>query len=174
MKSFMSGRLFLSAAVLIAAFVFLAGCQQQPPDASQKLKPLVDKWVEIWNTGNLDELDAIIGPNFVRHVNLSPDVVGLDALKKAISGLRAAYPDLKLVVDDEIYAENKCAARWILTGRNTGPGEMSPTGKPVKIWGFGALHFADGKIAEEWVAYDNLALMQQLGVAVSPPSGQKK
>ena len=174
MKSFMTGRLFLSAAVLIAAFVFLAGCQQQPPDASQKLKPLVDKWVEIWNTGNLDELDAIIGPHFVRHVDLSPDVNGLDGIKKAISGLRSAYPDLKLVVDDEIYAENKFAARWILTGTNTGPGEMPPTGKPVKIWGFGVLHFADGKIAEEWVAYDNQSLMEQLGYTMMLPKGGKK
>jgi steroid delta-isomerase-like uncharacterized protein len=174
MKSFIGGRLFLSASVLMTAIVFLAGCQQPQQDPSQKLKPILDKWVEVWNTGNLDELDAIIGPSFVRHVNLDPDVVGLDALKKNVSAIRSAYPDAKLVVDEEIYTENKFVGRWTLTGTNTGAGEMPPTGKPIKIWGFGELHFADGKIAEEWTAYDNLAFMKQLGFAVTPPSGQKK
>jgi steroid delta-isomerase-like uncharacterized protein len=174
MKSFMAGRLFLSASVLITAFVFLAGCQQQPPDASQKLKPLVDKYVEVWNTGNLDELDAIVGPHYVRHANLAPDVDGVDGLKKVISGFRTAYPDLKLTSDEEIYAENKATLRWTLTGTNTGPGEMPPTGKSIKLWGLGTAHFADGKIAEEWAAYDNQSLMEQLGYTMMPPKGGKK
>ena len=155
---------------LFVSTVILLGCQ--PPDASKKLKPVVDKYVEVWNTGNLEQLDAIIDPKFVRRVNLIPDVNGVDGLKKVISGFRAAYPDLKIVVDDPIYSENSFACRWTFTGTNTGPGEMPPTGKPVKIWGLTIAHFANGKLTEENVAYDNHAFLEQLGVMMPP--GEKK
>ena len=162
-----------SSLALVMMIVFLAGCQQQQPDASQKLKPIVDRFIKVWNTGNLDELDAIIDSRFVRRVNLLPDVEGIDGLKKVISGFRTAYPDFKIVVNDEVYAEPKSAARWTVTGTNTGSGEMPPTGKSVKVWGITFLHFADGKITEEWVGYDNQSLVEQLGYKMASPSGSK-
>ncbi|OGU71005.1 MAG: hypothetical protein A2V93_02605 [Ignavibacteria bacterium RBG_16_34_14] len=170
MKSLIRKVLFLNISILIATFVFIAGCQQQKPDPSQELKTLVDKYIEVWNNGNLSELDAIMDSNYVHHSNQSPDV-DIDDLKKVISGFRTAYPDVKLVWEDEIYSENKSAGRWIFTGTNTGPGEMPPTGKSVRIWGESILHYANGKITEEWTVYDNQSLMEQLGYTMMPPSG---
>ena len=40
---------------------------------------------------------------------------------------------------------------------------MPPTGKKIKIWGITILHFANGKISREIVAYNNQALIEQLG-----------
>ena len=158
--------------VLIATVVMTSGCQQKP-DPSLKLKPLVDKYVEVWNGGSLEGLDAIIDPHFVRHANLQPDVESVDGIKKVISGLRAAYPDVKIVLTDWIYSENESAGRWSLTGTNTGAGEMPPTGKSVKVWGTSILHFASGKMTEEWVAFDNQSFMEQLGYTMTPPSAAK-
>jgi steroid delta-isomerase-like uncharacterized protein len=174
MKSFVGARPFFSASVLMIAIVFLAGCQQQPPDPSQTLKPIADKYVEVWNTGNFDELDSIFDQNFVRRANLLPDVNGIDGLKKLMSGFRTAYPDLKIVLTDEVYSDNESAARWTFTGTNTGPDEMPPTGKSVKVWGISILHFANGKITEEIVAYDNQSFMEQLGYTMMPPKAAKK
>jgi len=157
---------------LIITVVLMAGCQQKP-DPAQTLKPVVDKYVEVWNSGKLEGLDAIIDPHFVRHVNLQPDIEGVDGAKKVISGFRTAYPDLKIVVDDPIYSENASAARWTFTGTNTGSGAMPPTGKAVKIWGISILQYANGKITGEWVAYDNQSFMEQLGGTMTPPSGSK-
>jgi steroid delta-isomerase-like uncharacterized protein len=158
--------------LLVIAVVMTTGCQQKL-DPSQTLKPLVDKYVEVWNGGNLEKLDAIVASNYVYHSNQSADVNGIDGLKKVISGFRTAYPDLKLVVDDGVYAENASAGRWTLTGTNTGAGEMPATGKSVKIWGISILHFANGKITEEWVGFDNQSLMEQLGYTMTPPSRSK-
>ena len=138
------------------------------------MKPLADKYVEAWNTGNLDGLDAIFDPRFVRRANLLPDVQGADGLKKVMSGFRTAYPDLKIVLTDEVYSGNEAAARWTFTGTNTGSGEMPPTGKSVKIWGLSILRFANGKITEEIVAYDNQSFMEQLGYTMTPPATPKK
>jgi hypothetical protein len=61
------------------------------------LKPLVSKYVESWNSGNLGQLDPIIDMNFVYHSNQSPIVNGIDELKKVITNFRSAFPDVKLV-----------------------------------------------------------------------------
>lgn len=159
-------------AVCIAVLIY-AGCQQQK-DYSKELKPLFDKYYEVWKTGNLDELDAIVDPNFVRHADAGSSVKGVEELKKMIQGFRTAFPDLQVTSDEEIYTENKFAGRWTFTGTHTGPGEFPPTGKTVKVWGNNIIHFKDGKIVEEWDAFDNVPFYEQLGFTIMPPKNEKK
>jgi len=47
---------------------------------------------------------------------------------------------------------------------------IPPTGKAVMQTGIDILHLAGGKVIERWGEFDNLGLMQQLGVI--PASGQ--
>ena len=174
MKSIIKKVLLLNLSVLIISIVFITGCQQQNPDTSKEFKPVLDKFVEVWNNGNYDELDALLDPGFVRIVNHIPDVEGIAGMKEAMSGFRTPFPDLKLTIDTEIYADNIAAARWDFTGTNTGPGEMPPTGKSVSAWGISILHFANGKITKEIVAYDEKSFMEQLGYTMTPPSGAEE
>ena len=51
---------------------------------------------------------------------------------------------------------------------------MPPTGKPVNFWGVSILHFANGKITEEWASFDTQSLMKQLGFTMMPPAAEKK
>ena len=159
---------------LIIALIFTAGCQQQKPDASVELKPIVDKLEDAWNGRNIDALDAIFAPDFVRIVNNQPEAHGVEGYKKAIADFRTAYPDLKLTLDNTIYGESGGATRWVLTGTNTGPGRMPPTGKSVNIWGLSIVYVANGKVTKEIVAYDNQELMEQLGYTMMPPAPEKK
>jgi steroid delta-isomerase-like uncharacterized protein len=155
------------------AFIVFSGCQQQKHDSSQELKPIVEKYTEVWNNGNVAELDNIMDSNYIYHSNNSPEVNGIDGMKKVITSLRTAYPDLKLAIEDTLFSENKVAARWHVTGTNTGPGEMPPTGKPVDFWGIAIVHIANGKLKEEWTSNDNQSLMEQLGFTMNPPSNKK-
>lgn len=173
MKSLIKKFLFLNLS-FIAAFVLLAGCQQQKPDPSEEMKPIVDKLADAWNGRNIDALDAIFAPDFVRIVNNQPEANGVEGYKKAIADFRTAYPDLKLTLDNTLYAENGGATRWVLTGTNTGPGQMPPTGKSVNIWGLSIVHITNGKVTKEIVAYDNQVLMEQLGYTMMPVSTEGK
>lgn len=157
----------ISFAVL-CLIIFVVGCQQQK-NYSAELKPLVDKYLEVWNTGNVDELDAVMNENFVRHAGAT-SAEGLDNIKKLVAGTRTAFPDIKLVLDNEIYSENRFAARFYFTATNTGPGQFPPTGKPVEVWGVTISHFENGKLTEEWVGYDNQSFMEQLGFTMVPPT----
>jgi predicted ester cyclase len=170
MKQFINAFLKAGSLFLIIAVVLTSGCQQPQKDYSKELKPLADKYNQAWQTGNVDGLDAIFDPNFVRHADKGSSADGLENLKKVIKAFKAAYPDLKLVFSEEFYAENQYAGHWSFTATNTGPGEIPPTGKPVSQWGINIIHFKDGKIVEEWDAFDNVPLLEQLGYTITPPS----
>ena len=59
--------------------------------------------------------------------------------------------------------------------RGTHQGELmgiAPTEKQIELKGITIHRFEGDKIAEEWERYDNLGLMQQLGVVGEPgPTG---
>src|SRR3972149_12096860 len=173
MKQLINTILKASSLFLIITFVFSTGCQEQK-DYSKELKPLVDKYSEAWKTGNVDGLEAIFDPNFVRHADKGSSANGLENLKKVIAAFKAAYPDLKLVFTHEFYAENQYAGHRSFTGTNTGPGEIPPTGKSVSQWGINIITLKDGKIVEEWDGFDNVPLLEQLGFTVMPPTVKKK
>lgn len=159
---------------LIIAVIFTTGCQQPKPDPSVELKPILDKGIAIWNTGNFDEVDAVWDENVVRSESDLPDVKGIDGIKNVVTAFRTAYPDMKLTADEEIYAENRITIRWNLTGTNTGPGAIEPTGKKINIWGMSILHFANGKLTREYVGYDTQSLMKQLGYLMMMPMSVEK
>lgn len=155
---------------LVLVFLVATGCQQ--PDAAQKLKPIVEAYAEVWNTGNLNALDAIIDPQFVRHTSPAGTIsaAGLDSLKKVIANLRTAYPDFHVTLDEEIYFGEKAVVRWSYIATNTGAGNFPPTGKRVKSTGIDILRIKNGKIVDDWAEADNLFLMQQLGFTLTAPS----
>ncbi len=130
---------------LVAIFFIATGCQQ--PDASKELKPIGDAYVEAWNTGNLDPLDAIIDSQFVRHVSSASKTgaVDLDSLKSVISNFRTTYPDMHVTLEEEIYAGDKSVARWTYTATNTGPGIIPPTGMKITATGISIIHYKKWK-----------------------------
>ncbi|MBN2345170.1 MAG: hypothetical protein JXO51_02190, partial [Candidatus Aminicenantes bacterium] len=53
--------------------------------------------------------------------------------------------------------------RWTIraTGKN---------GQKMNVMGISMLHFADGKIKDEWISSNDLLWMQQLGYQLLPPA----
>jgi predicted ester cyclase len=65
---------------------------------------------------------------------------------------------------------------WIFTmsGTITGAfrtplGELPPTGKSFRLSGVAVDRVVEGKIAEEWVYYNVLDILQPLGFTLAPP-----
>jgi steroid delta-isomerase-like uncharacterized protein len=153
-------------AVVLLLVVLAAGCT--PPDPSLKLKPLADAYAEVWSTGDLGRLDAIVDVGFKRH-SAKTGADGLDSLKRVISNMRNLYPDFKVVGDDAVYSEGKMASRWTWTGTHSGAGNPALQGKKVRNLGSSFFRVVNGKLVEEWVHTDNLSVMTQLGFTVAPP-----
>jgi len=124
-------------------------------------------WEDAYNQGNLDALDEVVGPNYVRHQPPFPDIVGLGALKKFVADGRAAYPDCQLMIAKIIIEGDWSASLWTFEGTQTGVSPATgapPTGKHAKLDGCTMSRVEGGKSVEEWALGDWLGFLQQLGV----------
>ncbi|MHC4145534.1 MAG: ester cyclase, partial [Planctomycetota bacterium] len=120
-------------------------------------KTVVERRVELWNTGDLAVADEIFATDFVSHVPHYPDVSDLESYKAEVINTRTAFPDFHAEVHDMIAEGDKVACRF--TNRYTGP-----TGKQVTATGITIDHFVDGKIVEEWWSVDTMGVMEQFGM----------
>ena len=147
---------------LIISGLLFVSCQ--PKDYSAEYKPVTDAFMEAWNTGDVDGLDAILDPNFVRHD--IPTAPGgdqdIDSLKAGIAQTRIQFPNFNVALVDEIYSENKAAIHWLVTAD-------APGGGRLEVYGSSINRFVNGKLAEEWVYYDNQAVSVSMGATVIPP-----
>jgi predicted ester cyclase len=115
-------------------------------------------------SGNLDAIDAHLAAGYTYHGPSGPprDAAGT---KAQVSEYVKAFPDLKFTVDFQFANGEYTAARLVVTGTNTGPmGDMAPTGKPVSVTITNIMRIVDGKIVEEWENFDELGMMQQIGL----------
>ena len=123
---------------------------------------------EVFNQGNLDIADELIGANVVEHQQqpgVTPGAAGPELVKQIARFFRFAFPDLHIAVDDLVAEGERVAARVTISG--THQGEMmgiAPTGKRVEIRSIDIIRFEDGKAAEHWGETDIMSMMQQLGV----------
>jgi predicted ester cyclase len=85
----------------------------------------------------------------------------------------AAFPDLRMKVEDAFASGNKAVARVRFTGTHRGELMGIPaTGKSVDVPVIDIMAFNDaGLVSEHWGVFDAMALMQQLGVIEGPPAG---
>ncbi len=125
---------------------------------------------EAFEKGNLATVDEVIADNFIEHTPMPKVPANRAGLKQTVTMYRAAFPDLRMRIEDIVEEGNKVAVRLVTHG--THKGELlgiAPTGRTITVNEEHFLRFADGKIAEHWGIEDNLALMQQLGVVKAPP-----
>src|SRR6202163_179770 len=121
---------------------------------------------EVWNKGNLQVTDELFTPNYAHHDASTPDFGrGPDSEKKRATLYRTAFPDIHLTIEDVIAEGETVMTRWSCRGTHKGDlNGTAPTGKHVTISGVTVVRVSNGKIAEGYVNWDALGLMQQLGV----------
>jgi steroid delta-isomerase-like uncharacterized protein len=124
---------------------------------------------EVLNQGNIDAAGEFFREDMVEHVPLPGQGPGLDGLKDVLRGLRAAFPDMHWVIQEQISEGDKVLSRFEWTGTHCGPFLGVPaTNRPVKVWGMVIDRLEDGKIKETRIIMDTLGLMMQLGAIASP------
>ncbi len=124
---------------------------------------------EVWSKGNLAVADEIFAPDYVSHQHSHAggpqDVRGREALKTFVLEFRQAFPDFYDIVEDQVAEGDKVVTRFTSVGTQRGPlMGIEPTNKQVRWSGIAIDRVVGGKIAEEWVSWDMMGMMQQLGV----------
>jgi len=140
-----------------------------PADMASTMEA-INTFIEVWCDGDYDKLDAVVAENFQRISPMeSSDAEGLDGIKQVMETLRTAYPDARVVADKVDAYTGGAVVHWTFSGTNTGPGDQPPTGQAVKLQGLTTIAMEDGKIAEEYVRFDVLSWMEQLGYTLQAP-----
>ena len=121
------------------------------------------------NNADFDLASRILTANFWDHGNPPDEPKGVEGLRRFLSMLATAFPDIKVEVREMLAEGDLVAVRLKVSGTHTGIllGKIPPSGKRA-IWsGMDFLRVSDGKIVERWGVRDLLGLMQQIGAVKS-------
>ena len=125
---------------------------------------------ELLSDGRFELAEQLYAKDFVNHglhrnIDLAED-------QAALKGWHQAFPDITIVPEKLIAEGDLVTVYWIARGTNTGEGNGLPaTGKKVEQSGITIWRIVSGKIKEEWSAFDQLSVMQQLGLLANPKPG---
>ena len=132
-------------------------------------KALVHRFFEAFNAGDLDAAVAVFAPNAVVHNSGAPDPLNLEGFGQLAGVFLAAFPGGQHSIDDIVVEGDKVVTRITYRGAHTGDlMGMPPTGKHVAVSAMTIDKIANGKIVETWRLFDQMSMMQQLGVIPAP------
>jgi steroid delta-isomerase-like uncharacterized protein len=128
---------------------------------------------ELLNAQDLDGFAELLADDFVEHEAIEGVPPTKEGVKQFFAMYIAAFPDLRMEVEDMTSSSDKVWSRVRCTG--TQQGElmgMAPTGKSVDVQAIDIVQFGDdGRATAHWGITDTMTMMQQLGaIPESPPA----
>jgi steroid delta-isomerase-like uncharacterized protein len=141
---------------------------------SEANKELSRRFTELFSTGDEALADEILSPDVVFHGAVGDgELRGADAITAFVAGYRRAFPDARSTVEDQVAEGDKVVTRWRARGTHRGQlGPIAATGKEFEMNGVTIERIEEARIAEVWVARDELGLLRQLGALPEPePAG---
>jgi len=125
----------------------------------------------LWNRQDYSALSEYYQDDFSFRGPTERAFCGARPYREMLLGLKSAFPDLQLQVDEVYWMGNDkegylTSERWSATATHMGPGLYGePTGREVQIWGITQHRLIDGKIVSEWMLFNELDLMMQIAAA---------
>jgi predicted ester cyclase len=121
-----------------------------------------------YNSHDAKGVAAYNAPDLVYHDMVMPADQTAKESDAGVQEFFRAFPDAKLAPESIWGAGNYVVATGRFEGTNKGPlptmGIKKPTGKAVSARYLDIARWEKGKIKEEWLFYDGLAFMGQLGL----------
>jgi len=109
-------------------------------------------------------LERLVAPTWVNHDPSLPPMQGHEGIRQLSGMFHTAFPDVRMEFEDVLADGDKVAARFCMTGTNTGSFMgMPPSGKSINVTATGIFRLRDGKVTDNWVNLDVMGLMQQVG-----------
>jgi ketosteroid isomerase-like protein len=158
----------LLLSLLLAAFPALA---QEPapgpePGSPEANKAVVRRYLQALGGGSLDDLDQVIGPDFIDRTPGASKVQGPNAIRDSQKRARELFEGIRYSVGDLVAEGDRVAALYTVRATRKG---AKVDGKPVEVIGITLFRIADGKIRETWIVNDQLELFHQLGFTIQSP-----
>lgn len=119
------------------------------PAAAQNLAAMIQNGNEqLLNRGNLAVIPDIFAANYIAHGETG---TGPDVIRKFITELRTAFPDIHVEV--QVLSEQGNRITWLRTARGTQRGAfmgVPASGRTITWQDMVVTRYEGGKVAEEW------------------------
>ena len=135
------------------------------PGSLDENRAIVTRYVYEVNMQNYDAFDEFVIEDYVDHDPIPGQQPGREALKAAYKIFSDAFPDVWFTFEDLIAEGDMVVGRGVIEGTHTGEFMgIPPTNKTIKWTGTRMFRVRDGKVAEGWINFDLLGVMQQMGM----------
>jgi predicted ester cyclase len=123
-----------------------------------------------FNANDLDVWDEVCAATFVnRDPGLPTPDADLSTIKRTIGMMLAAFPDIRSAEEGLIADGDTVATRRTMQGTHQAEFiEIAPTGKAVAFTGIWLARLQGAQMQEQWVAFDALGLLRQIGAIPEP------
>jgi steroid delta-isomerase-like uncharacterized protein len=129
------------------------------------IKSLNQRWIKAFNDRDWKTESAVRGANFRAYLSGTKEPLDNAAWSGFMVAFTTGFPDSRISIESCIAEGDTVVTRWTLTGTHQGVfQEIPPTGRPVKFAGLELNRVIDGRFVEHWSMFDNVALLQQIGV----------
>jgi steroid delta-isomerase-like uncharacterized protein len=157
----------LTLALVLLAFTPFSLAAASAPQSSVPSAPEQNESVarrvfdEIFNQGRFQTADEIYAPDFVNH-GLHRDF-SLQEDQAAARWEKTTLPDMTITVDLITAEEDLVTVVWTARGTNTRSlGWLPATHVHIELRGITVWRIVDGKIREEWTAFDSSQIARQV------------
>ncbi|HMD90068.1 MAG TPA: ester cyclase [Anaerolineaceae bacterium] len=131
-------------------------------------KSVLRNLLTAFEKGDTENVGKYFAANWVNHDPSLPPMEGLEGAKQLIN-LWSAFSNRKVTVEDSLAEGDRVAMRFSIDGTHTGAFMgIAPTGKKIHVTASGIFRVVDGKATDNWVNFDAMGLLQQLGAAPMP------
>ena len=132
---------------------------------SAESKAVFQKFVDGLNAKDADAIGQIMSANFIDHDLPPGQEPGIEGMLSMMRGFFAAFPDLKVTINQLIAEGDLVAATMTTEGTQTGEFMGMPaSGKKISMTEMHMVRVVDGKAVEHWGVADAMGMMQQLGL----------
>ena len=152
----------LQLVALIAA-LFLAGTSGPATAAPVNARVMTSQFFElVLAQGDVAAMAAIVAPDAMLHTP-EGDFRGHTGLSAFSDRLGSSFSGLAFTIGDTAIEGDYAAVQWAMSGTHTGDYlGVASTCTGFSVTGIAMLRFDDSRIAEQWIEYDRMALVQQL------------
>ncbi len=114
---------------------------------------------------NWDKVVGLLSPDYFSYSAGAPGPFSREEQGAAMRSAVAAFPDLKITIQEQIAEGDKVMSRLSTTGTHLGDFQGMPaTGKSFNMEGWTLDRIVDGKIVEHRTIDDVMSMMRQLGL----------
>tara|TARA_B100000989_G_scaffold105631_1_gene77409 strand:- start:632 stop:1126 length:495 start_codon:yes stop_codon:yes gene_type:complete len=143
------------------------GCETPQEDLklSENLKTYQEAWSQFFDERNMEIINEQYFTEDVTVVIPGDNIVGIEGTKNYYGNFLTGFSDAEFTFVDIFGQGDKLVKHWNFKGTHDGDFfGIPPTGKSLNLFGTTLILMENGKIKQEHDFYDNLDMLNQLGL----------